>query len=120
VVAGYCGLRWAELAALRWTDIVSRAYSEEAPRGATSPVKDHRDPPANLRWSRFRSVPQITAIFEPGSIPGSSTKKVLVRATSSGQFSFLVHQHWCRGSRGIVISGRSSYFALKKSGRGDP
>ena len=41
VVAGYCGLRWGELAALRWTDIdldlrrlrVSRAYSEEAPRG---------------------------------------------------------------------------------------
>jgi integrase len=47
VVAGYCGLRWA---ALRWTDIdldlrrlrVSRAYSEEAPRGEMSPVKDHQ------------------------------------------------------------------------------
>ena len=50
VVAGYCGLRWGELAALRWTDIdldlrrlrVSRAYSEEAPRGEMSPVKDHQ------------------------------------------------------------------------------
>ena len=50
VVAGYCGLRWGELAALRWTDIdldlrrlrISRAYSEEAPRGEMSPVKDHQ------------------------------------------------------------------------------
>jgi integrase len=50
VVAGYCGLRWGELAALRWTDIdldlrqlrVSRAYSEEAPRGEMSSVKDHQ------------------------------------------------------------------------------
>ena len=49
VVAGYCGLRWGELASLRWTDIdldlcrlrVSRTYSEEAPRGEMSPVKDH-------------------------------------------------------------------------------
>ena len=53
VVAGYCGLRWGEVAALRWTDIdldlrrlrVSRAYSEEAPRGEMSPVKDHQDAP---------------------------------------------------------------------------
>lgn len=50
VVAGYCGLRWGELAALRWADIdldrrvlrVSRAYSEEAPQGEMSPVKDHQ------------------------------------------------------------------------------
>jgi integrase len=50
VVAGYCGLRWGELAALRWVDInldmrmlrVSRAYSEEAPRGEMSPVKNHQ------------------------------------------------------------------------------
>jgi len=50
LVAGYCGLRWGELAALRWADIdldlrrlrVSRAYSEEAPRGEMSPVKDHQ------------------------------------------------------------------------------
>jgi len=34
---------------------------------------------------------QLTGIFEPGSIPGSSTKKLLVRASSFGQFSF--HQH---------------------------
>lgn len=41
LVAGYCGLRWGELAALQWNDIdleagalrVARAYSEEAPRG---------------------------------------------------------------------------------------
>lgn len=50
LVAGYCGLRWGELAALRWLDVdlqrntlrVARAYSEEAPRGDMSPVKDHQ------------------------------------------------------------------------------
>jgi integrase len=50
LVAGYCGLRWGELAALRWSDVdlaknalrVGRAYSEEAPRGEMSPVKDHQ------------------------------------------------------------------------------
>lgn len=50
LVAGYCGLRWGELAALRWTDVdqersvlrVARAYSEEARRGELSPVKDHQ------------------------------------------------------------------------------
>ncbi|MGV0772893.1 tyrosine-type recombinase/integrase [Mycobacterium syngnathidarum] len=50
LVAGYCGLRWGELAALRWGDVdlvsnklrVVRAYSEEAPRGEMSPVKDHQ------------------------------------------------------------------------------
>jgi integrase len=50
LVAGYCGLRWGEMAALRWADIdlssntlrVARAYSEEAPRGEMSPVKDHQ------------------------------------------------------------------------------
>lgn len=50
LVAGYCGLRWGELAALRWTDVdlanktlrVARAYSEEAPRGEMSSVKDHQ------------------------------------------------------------------------------
>lgn len=50
LVAGYCGLRWGELAALRWSDVdldrkslrVARAYSEEAPRGEMSPVKDHQ------------------------------------------------------------------------------
>lgn len=50
LVAGYCGLRWGELAALRWADVdlgraslrVARAYSEEAPRGEMSAVKDHQ------------------------------------------------------------------------------
>lgn len=50
LVAGYCGLRWGELAALRWADVdlaaktlrVVRAYSEEAPKGESSPVKDHQ------------------------------------------------------------------------------
>lgn len=50
LAAGYCGLRWGELAALRWADVdlanntlrVGRAYSEEAPRGELSPVKDHQ------------------------------------------------------------------------------
>lgn len=50
LVAGYCGLRWGELAALRWSDVdlgarrlrVARAYSEEALRGAMAPVKDHQ------------------------------------------------------------------------------
>jgi integrase len=50
LVAGYCGLRWGELAALRWSDVdlqartlrVVRAYSEEAPRGDLSPVENHQ------------------------------------------------------------------------------
>lgn len=50
LVAGYCGLRWGELAALRWGEVdvarktlrVVRAYSEEAPRGQLSPVKNHQ------------------------------------------------------------------------------
>jgi integrase len=50
LIAGYTGLRWGELAALRWSDIdlwartirVRRAFSEEAPRGGMSPVKDHQ------------------------------------------------------------------------------
>jgi integrase len=50
LVAGYCGLRWGELAALRWGDVdlatntlrIVRAYSEESPRGQMSPVKDHQ------------------------------------------------------------------------------
>jgi integrase len=50
LAAGYCGLRWGELAALRWSDAdlqsrtlrVVRAYSEEAPRGELSPVKNHQ------------------------------------------------------------------------------
>ena len=50
LVAGYCGLRWGELAALRWSDVdlqsrtlrIVRAYSEQAPRGELSPVKNHQ------------------------------------------------------------------------------
>lgn len=50
LVAGYCGLRWGELAALRWSEVdlqrrtlrVVHAYSEEAPRGELSPVKNHQ------------------------------------------------------------------------------
>ena len=50
LIAGYTGLRWGELAALRWSDIalrartirVTRAFSEEAPQGGMSPVKDHQ------------------------------------------------------------------------------
>ncbi|MDI3312927.1 MAG: site-specific integrase [Mycobacterium sp.] len=61
LVAGYCGLRWGELAALRWSDVdfgkntlrVSRAYSEEAPRGELSPVKDHQ--------ARTVPIPQVVS-----------------------------------------------------------
>lgn len=61
LVAGYCGLRWGELAALRWSDVdfgrktlrVARAYSEEAPRGDMSPVKDHQ--------ARTVPIPKIVA-----------------------------------------------------------
>lgn len=50
LTAGYTGLRWGEIAALMWSDIdlaassirVARAYSEEAPRGQFSPLKDHQ------------------------------------------------------------------------------
>ncbi|WP_231991911.1 site-specific integrase [Mycobacterium sp. ACS4331] len=59
LVAGYCGLRWGELAALQWTDVdldasalrVVRAYSEEAVRGEFSPVKDHQ--------ARTVPIPQV-------------------------------------------------------------
>ena len=61
LVAGYCGLRWGELAALRWPDVdldkgtlrVIRAYSEEAPRGEMSPVKDHQ--------SRTVPIPRVVS-----------------------------------------------------------
>jgi integrase len=61
LVAGYCGLRWGELAALRWADVdkqsrtirVARAYSEEAPRGELSPVKNHQ--------ARTVPVPEIVS-----------------------------------------------------------
>jgi hypothetical protein len=43
-------------------------------------------------WRHFASLnsnfPQLTAIFGLGSIPGSSTTKVLVRTTNPGQLSF--------------------------------
>src|SRR5271169_4241048 len=46
-------------------------------------------------FASFRVVkPSVSAahpFYAPGSIPGSSTEKVLVRATSSGQFSFLIY-----------------------------
>src|ERR1700752_86711 len=62
LVAGYCGLRWGELAALRWSDVdlhgrtlrVVRAYSEEAPRGELSPVKNHQ--------ARTVPVPEIVSV----------------------------------------------------------
>jgi integrase len=61
LVAGYCGLRWGELAALRWSDVdlqsrtlrVVRAFSEEAPRGELSPVKNHQ--------ARTVPVPEIVS-----------------------------------------------------------
>ena len=61
LVAGYCGLRWGELAAMRWSDVdlqsrtlrVVRAYSEEAPRGELSPVKNHQ--------ARTVPVPEIVS-----------------------------------------------------------
>jgi integrase len=62
LVAGYCGLRWGELAALRWSDVdlqsrtlrVARAYSEEAPQGELSPVKNHQ--------ARTVPVPEIVSV----------------------------------------------------------
>lgn len=61
LIAGYCGLRWSELAALRWSEVdlqsrtlrVVRAYSEEAPRGELSPVKNHQ--------ARTVPVPEIVS-----------------------------------------------------------
>ena len=40
---------------------------------------------ASFRIVKF-SIFAVQADFVPGSIPGSSTEKMLVRATSSGQF----------------------------------
>jgi integrase len=62
LVAGYCGLRWGELAALRWSDVdlqsrtlrVVRAFSEEAPRGELSPIKNHQ--------ARTVPVPEIVSV----------------------------------------------------------
>ena len=62
LVAGYCGLRWGELAALRWSDVdlqnrtlrIVRAYSKEAPRGELSPVKNHQ--------ARTVPVPEIVSV----------------------------------------------------------
>ena len=53
LVAGYCGLRWGELAALRWSDVdlqsrtlrVVRAYSEEAPEASCRRSKTTRRAP---------------------------------------------------------------------------
>lgn len=42
LVAGYCGLRWADVDHACTTLRIVRAFSEEAPRGEMSPVKDHQ------------------------------------------------------------------------------
>lgn len=72
LVAGYCGLRWGELAALRWSDTdlaahrlrVARSYSEEAPRGEMAPVKDHQ----------ARSVPIPSIVSEELARFGAESK----------------------------------------------
>lgn len=72
LVGGYCGLRWGELAALRWSDVdltaqkirVSRSYSEEAPRGEMAPVKDHQ----------ARSVPIPVIVLEELAEFGSGSR----------------------------------------------
>jgi hypothetical protein len=38
---------------------------------------------------QFRCYPSSSRFLSPGSIPGSSTQKMLVRATGSGQFLFV-------------------------------
>ena len=82
LVAGYCGLRWGELAALRWSDVdlhnrtlrVVRAYSEEAPRGELSPVKNHqaRTVPVpeivSREFARYKALqPQSELVFPSAS-----------------------------------------------------
>ena len=81
LVAGYCGLRWGELAALRWTDVdlvrktlrVARAYSEEAPRGDFSPVKDHQARTVPIpaivseELARFRADPKRDSLVLPSA-----------------------------------------------------
>jgi integrase len=72
LVGGYCGLRWGELAALRWGDVdlvrsslrVVRAFSEEAERGQMSPVKDHQ----------ARTVPVPAIVLEELVIFGERTR----------------------------------------------
>lgn len=82
LVAGYCGLRWGELAALRWSDVdlgrntlrIVRAYSEEAPRGEMSPVKDHQ--------ARTVPIPQVVS-EELGKFGTDHTPGALVFPSAS-------------------------------------
>ena len=93
LVAGYCGLRWGELAALRWSDVdlrsrtlrVVRAYSEEAPRGELSPVKNHQ--------ARTVPVPEIVS-GELAAYEGLQHRGGLVFPSASG--TPLRNRNWRR------------------------
>ncbi|WP_420029437.1 tyrosine-type recombinase/integrase [Mycobacterium paraintracellulare] len=93
LVAGYCGLRWGELAALRWSDVdlqsrtlrIVRAYSEEAPRGELSPVKNHQ--------ARTVPVPEIVSV-ELAEYETLQPKGELVFPSASG--TPLRNRNWRR------------------------
>lgn len=87
VVAGYCGLRWGELAALRWADIdfdlrrlrVSRAYSEEAPRGEMSPVKDHQARTVRIPRTVVDELKKLQAQSAPSELVSPSANSTPLR-----------------------------------------
>jgi integrase len=100
LVAGYCGLRWGELAALRWSDVdlqsrtlrVVRAYSEEAPRGELSPVKNHQ--------ARTVPVPEIVS-GELGGYKALQQRGELVFPSASG--TPLRNRNWRRDVFGPAV-----------------
>ncbi len=87
LVAGYCGLRWGELAALRWADVgldkntlrVARAYSEEAPRGEMSPVKDHQARTVPVPAIVSEELARFQADHKPDSLVFPSANRTPLR-----------------------------------------
>jgi integrase len=96
VVAGYCGLRWGEVAALRWTDIdldlrrlrVSRAYSEEAPRGEMSPVKDHQARTVPIPGTVVDELTKLRAQSAPSELVFPSANSTPLRNRNFRRDSF--------------------------------
>ncbi len=114
VVAGYCGLRWGELAVLRWTDIdldlcrlrVSRAYSEEAPRGEMSPVKDHQARTVPIPRTVVDELTELQALSAPSELvspPGTPRRyaTAIFDATASMQLRLLCA---CRSLRTTSVT----------------
>lgn len=87
LVGGYCGLRWGELAALRWADVdlakkglrVVRAFSEEAPRGEMSPVKDHQARTVPIPAVVSEELARFRAEYKPNDLVFPSANRTPLR-----------------------------------------